>query len=158
MNIFFGGMLFIAAILFVGCNNRVEEEMLFKQQQREFEIMIVYAGRSMRFNNQLGWGSSQWTIRNVAEREIILVRSEEEANALGLSLDTIIAWPSPYSLARMDAINQVDINLEVTARLLGKSIEELELTLPLTIDDIVFNWYNVYHLIMGEYQVKIVIL
>jgi len=145
--LFMIGFFIIIIIFMNGCDNQREDDILDNQQAQELERKANYAA-SLIFNNQFGWNRTTWrSNRNLEGRDIIFVRSEEEANALGISLDTIIAWPSPYSLAKLDALNQVDIDLEWLADFQGKTMEELGLTLPLTIDDIVFNWYNVFYII-----------
>jgi len=145
--VFLIGVLFAIIIFMSGCNNRMEDDVLDNQHQQDLERKANYAA-FMLFNNQFGWDRTAWrSNRNFEGREIIFVRSEEEANTLEISLDTIVAWPSPYSLAKLDALNQVDIDLEWLASFQGKTMEELGITLPLTIDDIVFNWHNIFYII-----------
>ena len=101
----------------------------------------------MRLDSQFVWSHFQWQVLNFdTDREIIFVSSEEEAAEFGLPINKAIGWPSMYTLGMLQALNSFDFNLEQLEQH-EATFEILELTLPLTIDDIVYNWHSFYHLL-----------
>ena len=127
----------------VGCrdeNQNLEEECMewndevFMEMLRQGTIRQGQFAALMRFESHLVWGRSTWFFfESYCGREIVFVRSEEEAAEFGHALDVIVGWPSIYSLAILEGLNNHE---EVDVTTVG-------LTSPLTIDDFVYNWEQV---------------
>ena len=140
MNIFLGG-IFVVILLISGCNTRWEvisiEELEYRQRIRTDQF--IYAS-SMNFNSQFGWDFTAMHMESVNERgrSLVFVRTQEDAVAMGFTLETIIAWPSVYSFAIIDGLNKLDFDA-VYMEEPRAILETHGLTLPLTIDDMVDN-------------------
>lgn len=124
----------------------MEEQRAERLQRLNSFTLATY----LRFHNQFGWGSS-WSdeLQNAQGRNIIFVCSWEAAVAMGFPLDKIIAWPSAYTLAMLDGLNQIDF----TAPNMTGANEFLiahELTLPLTVNDIVYDWDVFFRFLLYE--------
>jgi len=105
----------------------------------QFNYFVTFWG----FATHLVWDRWMWSdVNHTRNREIIFVYSEEAGAVHGLPLDRIIAWPSPYTLGKLNALNDMDFNL---ARMQenGVCLDALNISLPITPEDLVNNWENI---------------
>jgi len=117
---------------------------IFWQMWNDGTVDFSHYANKMRFHSHFVKDNGSWVLLpQFIDREIILVRNSDEAALHGLPYDKIIAWPSAYSLGMMDAINQGDFNLG-----------DFNLTHPLTIDDLIYNWRDVYFLLRDGMNIR----
>jgi len=116
-------------------------EVLIREQR-------LYASL-MRFENQLFWDEWRWRAfeHYPIDREVIFVRSEEEAATFGFPLDVIIGWPSIFSLGLMEGINNTENEWLAYMEAHDLSFEYFGLSMPLTPEDLIENWNGVYRLL-----------
>jgi len=134
-------MMFSMLLIIAGCQDQNMEdecmewsdEMLIEMRQQGITTQAGFA-RFKRFESHFVWEDWHWTqFQNYCGREIIFVRSEEEAAEFGHTLDVIVGWPSAYSLGILEGINNIeDIEFEIFG-----------LAHPLTVDDFISNWEQV---------------
>jgi len=138
-------IFFAIVLMFNGCNRQRDDEQV-NERREVLERQAQYASR-MGFDNIFGWGSSRWIHRNdLDERDIIFVRSMEEALAMEHSWDIIVAWPSPFTIGVMEALNKIEFDYDLLTKY-DATFDILELALPLTVDDIINNWQSIQHLV-----------
>jgi len=71
--------------------------------------------------------------------EILLVHSEEEAEALDLPEYVRVLWPTDPTLATLIEMNNIIVRNEI-------DLSEFGLTYPITIDDLIYDWELVHNL------------
>lgn len=144
MKLIFLTSIFFLLFLLIGCQNQNKREE--RSITPEFTQQVLQANYAslMRFENHLVFDGFDWggiVIRGGIDT--IFVESEEAAFTFGIPLDVIIGWPSLYSLGVMEAINTAELTLKADLDERGLSIESFGLSLPLTIDDLIYNWYEI---------------
>jgi len=98
----------------------------------DFRLDFNWAGMNVRGGNVLAFMDQEVS-------DVVFVHSEAEA--VGFSADVIVGWPSEYSAMLLERLNE-NTNLDVI-------IEGLDITLPLTLEDMVDNW-EIMNEIWGE--------
>ena len=113
--------------------------MEYFETRHQMNYFVIF----WRFESHLVWDTTMWLdVNNTRNRQIIFVSSAEAAAEYGLPLDRIIAWPSPYTLGKLNELNDMDFNFD---RMLENSVclDELNISLPITAEDLVSNWENI---------------
>jgi len=141
-------ILIIVGFLYIGLLLERENNRQMERNERR-EEMIRQAEYSvfMGFYNRNGWPpASVLSSVRMYNREVIFVRSMEEALEMEHSWNPIALWPSPFTLGALETLNKIVFDLELLERN-DATVETLGLTFPITIDDIVFNWQSIQRLI-----------
>ena len=96
---------------------RAIEELLYRERIVSFAV-------AMRFE--------PFTTTSINYTEVLLVHTEEEAEALDLPEYVLVMWPTVSTFARLIEINNVVIINEI-------DLSEFGLMYPITIDDVIYN-------------------
>jgi len=134
-------ILFIIMLSTTSC--RGDGRMGRRQENNIDLIQLNYFVSFWRFGTHLVWDSTMWfNANNTRNREIIFVYSEEAAAVHGFPLDKIIAWPSPYTLGKLNALNNMEFDIERMQEN-GVCLDALNISLPITPEDLINNWENI---------------
>jgi len=145
--IYFTICLFLGLLFLVAWNRWTESPSFLQRRESEMQLQqsfkIFYA-RTMYFETQFFTSQLQWFNDSYFDgRSLIFVQSENDFIELGYCTDTIVAWPSVQTQNKLKGFNELEINLDFLYER-GHTLKSLELSLPLTIEDVTENWVNVW--------------
>jgi len=121
---------------------RARSDVLLLQMRLLIYNNYVY---DMNFDNHLTWnrGAVHSAITGNRITGFIFVQSEEAALELGFPADVIIAWPSIYTMAMLDALNNMESYLNLL-EIDGQHVDMGGFAFPITVEDITYNWMAFY--------------
>jgi len=120
----------------------VNRELFIAQMMMVSQVTFA---RDFNFDNHLiryRLGSWQEIVNDQMITTIIFVHSEDAAIKYGLPLDTMIAWPSIYTLAMLESMNAMEYYLEML-EYYKYFMASLGLSFPITVDNLIYNWDEV---------------